>query len=208
MSEFPNNSLKYRSSLDGPSQEKKEEKKPKKERLQKVIDGEAKRTKKSFTRRLIDSFIKDDIPGIKKKLIEDVIIPNITDGLFNITNNAVAMIFGRPVRPAGRTNYSTATRASYTPYYEKDRSQEMRKAAYAVDDITFQTRGEADRVLEAMMDAIDRYGILAVADYYDIAGITPEPSDFKIGWDNIDGARTAGTSNGYIIRLPRARQID
>ena len=31
MSEFPNNSLKYRSSLDGPSQEKKEEKKPKKE---------------------------------------------------------------------------------------------------------------------------------------------------------------------------------
>ena len=205
MSEYPNNSVKYRSSLDkADTKTKKPKKRPKA-----VVTGNVTKVKKSFSQRLLDSIVKEDLPDIKTRLIEEVIIPNLQEGTFNLLNNALAIIFGRPVKSSGgRTNYSSAsTRASYTPYYNDRTTSETRRPTYQFDDVLFDTRQKADSVIHEMYGTIDEYGIVSVADYYDLSGLVPTSNDFNYGWTSLDGATVSTVRDGYIIKLPRAKSI-
>lgn len=211
MSDYSDSSLKMRSSLDTKSME---EKKPRKERLAPVVEGEVIRKKKSFTKRLIESIVKEDIPNIKDRIIEDVVIPNIQDALFNIANNALATAFGRSPSTSNRRNYNAvSTRTSMDRYYEDKRRSETRMAPTLLDEVIFPSRADAEGVIVDLQNTLDSYNVASVADYYDLANVTPEPQDFKVGWEknwtNLDGLRSRQISRGYIIEgLPRPRRID
>ena len=72
----------------------------------------------------------------------------------------------------------------------------------------FDTRGEAEEVLSRLDELIEMYGLVRVADLYDLVGITGDYTDNKYGWKNIRNARVERTRDGYAIKLPRALLID
>lgn len=71
----------------------------------------------------------------------------------------------------------------------------------------FETRGEADAVIDQMGAVIDQYNVVTVADMYDMADLTAPYTSNKYGWTSIRDARVERVRDGYVIKMPKARPI-
>ena len=80
---------------------------------------------------------------------------------------------------------------------------------YKYDDIVFDTRGEAEEVLDVLIDLIGEYGMVNLTDLYDSVGLPSNYTDEKYGWCDLRNASISGSrSNGYIIKFPRLMLLD
>ena len=82
------------------------------------------------------------------------------------------------------------------------------RSSYSYDDIILNSRGEAEDVLMRMDELMETYGLVRVADLYDLVGITGNYTDNKYGWTNIRNAEIVRVRDGYMIKMPRAVPID
>lgn len=195
---YPNNSHKYR--------EKQKEHAEKK--IEKVASGKIK--KKNEVRKLADVFIADDVSNVKSYVVMDIIIPAVKKAISDVVTNGVDMIlYGESGRSKKR---STVDHVSYNRFSDKRddrRDYRTTKRGFDLDDIIFDTRGDAEAVRDQMEDVIDNYGFVTVADLYDMAQLTAPPyTSTKYGWTNIRYAEVVRVRDGYIIKLPRAMPID
>ena len=55
-----------------------------------------------------------------------------------------------------------------------------------------------------MDDLIETYGLVSVADFYDLVGVTGDYTDNKYGWTDLRNANVIRVRDGYMIKLPRA----
>ena len=79
------------------------------------------------------------------------------------------------------------------------------------DDISFDSRGDAELVLDQMRDLVDGdrgFGLVTVADMYDLAGLQAPFTARKYGWFNLRTAEVIRGRDGFYIRLPKAMPID
>ena len=183
---------------------------PPDKKLEKVVSGEAKKRKKSEVKKFANIFVPEDVENVKSYILIDVIVP----GIKNAIADAVSiMLFGEAGRLGGRNN--KGSRASYQRYYD-DRRDDRRDygrpravSGFDYDDIVFDTRGDADLVLDQMESAINQYSLVSVADLYDLAGITCRSyTANKYGWTDLRGAKVVRVRDGYILELPRTVQIN
>ena len=70
------------------------------------------------------------------------------------------------------------------------------------------SEGEAEDVLSRMDELIDTYGVVSVADLYDLVGISCNYTDNKYGWTNLRNAEPVRVRDGYMLKLPKALPID
>jgi hypothetical protein len=70
-------------------------------------------------------------------------------------------------------------------------------------DLVLPTQPMAEAVLGNMYELLNEYRMVAVADLYEAAGVTPAPSDNAYGWMSMDGARISKVRDGYLLELPR-----
>lgn len=75
-------------------------------------------------------------------------------------------------------------------------------------DLIFETRSEAERVLDAMNELIELYCTVRVADMYDLVGETSPYTANDYGWKNLNTASVVRVCNGYKLRLPSPIRID
>lgn len=189
----------------------KEEQKEKK--IEKVVTGKVVTRKKSSIRKLTDEFISEDAKNVKSYIFGEVLIPAIKKAISDIVTDGIDMIlYGESKRGSKR---SSADRVSYRNYYDDRPSRDNRSYYQPVrsyDDIVISNRGEAEDVLRRMDEIMEVYGLVRVADLYDLVGITGNPTDNKYGWTNIRSAEIMRVRTddgyGYIIKLPRAVPID
>ncbi len=181
-------------------------------RVEKIVTGQVKTKKKSKFSKFTEEFISEDAKNVKSYVFGEVLIPAIKKAISDIVTDGIDIIlYGESRKRNGR---STADRVSYRSYYDQDRrvssgNQRMAVAAgYSYDDIILSTRGEAEEVLARMDELMATYGLVRVADLYDLVGITGNYTDNKYGWMNIQSARIDRVREGYIIRMPRAMPID
>ena len=197
---LPNNSHKYRD-----IQKQKEEIK----KIERVTHGEVKFKKKSSVRQFFDQFIQEDGEKIKSYVLGEVLIPSIKNAISDVVTNTINILF---YGDAGRSKRNVADRVSYRSYYDSSTRRESRTPmtynGYSYDDIILSTRGEAEDVLSRMDELIDSYGLVRVADLYDLVGITGSFTDNKYGWTNIRNAEIMRVRDGYMIKMPRAVPID
>ena len=76
------------------------------------------------------------------------------------------------------------------------------------DDIIFDNRGDAEAVLSSMEDVIDQYGVVSIADLFDLAEVSN--SNYAMnnyGWTDLRTANVVRVRDGYILKLPRALPI-
>lgn len=184
-------------------------------KIEKVVTGNVTTRKKSSIRKFTEEFISEDAKNVKSYIFGDVLIPAIKKAIVDTVTDSIQMIFYGESRRG--TKRSTSDRVSYRNYYDNDRpyvrdSRPYTQQALSYDDVIIPSRGEAEEVLRRMDEIMDMYGLVRVADLYDLVGITANPIDNKYGWTNIRNANIervrTNDGYGYVINLPRAIQID
>ena len=182
---------------------------PKEKKVEKVVHGAVKTRKKSGLEKAKGLFISDDAANLKSYVLMDVLIPAFKKAISDIVTNGIEMIlYGETGR--SRRN-SPAGSVSYRNFYDRrdDRRQlnSPVKAGYSVDDVVLETRGEAEDVLARMDELIEMYGVVSVADLYDLIGVTGNYTDNKYGWTNIRNAEPIRVRDGYLLKLPKPLPI-
>lgn len=180
-------------------------------KLEKVVSNGVKTRKKSDVRKIAGIFVPEDAESVKSYIVMDVVIPGIKNAIADVVS---IMLFGDPGR-LGRGGGRGGSKISYQKYYRDDRDDRRdygrprAAAGFDYDDILFETRGDADMVLDGIESAIANYGVASVADLYDLAGMTCRSyTANKYGWTDIRNAKVIRVRDGYIIQLPRTIQID
>ena len=203
MTDYKPNSHRFKEEQkDSPHEERK--------KVEKVVKGTVKTKKKSEISKLADVFISEDIKNVRSYIFMDVLVPAIKDAIEDIVTKGIRMI----LRGGTDTRYkSGADRISYVKYSDKrdDRGpidSSRTRTGYNYDDIILESRGEAEEVLTRMDELIETYGMVSVADLYDLVGKTCNYTDNKYGWTNVRNAEPVRVRDGYMLKLPKALPIN
>lgn len=204
MEDFKPNSNKFKAEQANASAERKS--------LEKVITGTAKTKKKNELRKFTDVFISEDIHNVKSYILMDVLVPAIKKAVSDIIVNGIDMLlYGGKGRDSRRSNASYVSYNKYSERRDDDRrygDSTRTLTGYSYDDIILPTMGEAQEVLARMDELIDTYGMVKVADLYDLVGLTGNYTDNKYGWTNIRNAEPVRVRDGYMLKLPKALPIN
>ena len=72
------------------------------------------------------------------------------------------------------------------------------------DEIVFEDRSDAQRVLDELTDQIDQFGMVSAYHMYEAAGLSCEWTLKNWGWYDLINARVVRTRDGdFVIELPR-----
>lgn len=206
MDNYKPNSHKYKEDNKAGSEER--------QKFDKITKGAVVTKKKSEVSKLKDIFVSEDIKSVKSYIFMDVLVPAIKDAIEDIVTNGIRMILRGDT--SARRSSSSASKISYRDYYDgyrrnndRFRNETRSVTKYSYDDIILESKGEAEAVLERMSEIIDIYGMVRVADLYDLVGVTGDYTDNKYGWTNISGAKPVRIRDGrYMLDLPRALPIN
>jgi hypothetical protein len=204
MEKYEPNSHKYK-------EEQKQLPTPKK--MEKVVQGNVTTKKKNELGKLADVFIASDARSVKNYILMDVLIPLVKDAIEDMITNGVRMLL-RGESGARKSNTS-ASKVSYRSYWDRrdedrfrnEASTQTRTATNSYEDIVFDTRGEAEDVRSRLDEAIDTYGMVSVADMYDLAGISCDRTYYNYGWTNIRNAEIIKIRQGYLLKMPKVLPI-
>jgi hypothetical protein len=95
------------------------------------------------------------------------------------------------------------SKVSYNYYRENKNTRN--KPSFVVEDVFFGTESDALDVLNSMLEIIEKYGYVSIADYYDLAGVAGNVyTNTKYGWLDLKDAKVIDSMDGYKISLPKA----
>lgn len=182
-------------------------------RVQKpIIVGTVVERKKSITRKIFESFGGDGPRDVGEYLVLDVVIPSIKQFLSDfITNGADRLLFGssgggsRRSAANGRRGdkrYNSMFRGGDTTLSSRAR------ATHSFDEIVLDSRGDAERIVDALITLIEDYDIASVADLYSLLDLTANHVDHKWGWTDLRSADVRRVSEGYLLVLPKPELIE
>lgn len=166
-----------------------------KSKVKKIVSGKIKKKNN-----LLDIIFSEDANSVKEYIISDIVIPNAKKLLSEIITKGSDMLLYGETRSTKNTN---ASKVSYKSYYNSGTPLRT-QTRYSFDDILIENRGEAEEVLFQLDELINEYGIVSVADFYELVGIDGSTyTDNDYGWTDIRTAKIVRTRDGYIIKLPR-----
>lgn len=187
-------------------------------KAERVTQGSITTRKKSLGRRFFDIFIDENIGDVKTYLIYDVLVPAVKENIADLINSAVSMLFfgeatRRIIRRQGGGN-GTGSKINYGGYFNNGKTERIpsygrSRIAHNFEDVVFESRADAEMVLDGMIEILKDYNQVSVADLYDLAGKSTDFTDNKYGWVDLRDARVIGSpSRGYIIDLPKCVALE
>lgn len=197
MEEYKPNSHKY----------KQEQRELAEKTVKAVTKGSAKVKKKSEFRKFTGAIISEDATNVGAYILTEVLVPAIKKAVSDVVTNGIDMLLYGETRSNKNSSYH---KVSYSNYYgsSNERRTTSVKSRFDYDDIVFESRGDAEEARMQMLEIIDRYGFVTVADMYDMAQITAPYTSNKYGWTNLRNAEVVRIRDGYIVKLPKALPID
>lgn len=179
-----------------------------KKKVEKVITGTAKVKKKNELQKITDIFISEDVHDVKSYIVMDILIPAIKKAVWDVITNGLDMaMFGKNGRPKSGNSDRVSYNRSYSDN-KRDYDRDRGRTKYQYDDIVLETRGEAESVLSKMDEILDMYGIVSVADLYEMAGIRDENyTNNNYGWTSLRNADYVRVRDGYLLKLPKPLPI-
>lgn len=180
-------------------------------KVEKVVLGKTSTKKKSGMRKLSDTFLSEDVSNVKSYIFSEVLLPAAKKLVSDIVTNGIDMLLYGEIK----NKKGNSSKVSYSRYYDdrRDRSRDYRSPVvrnnFDYDEIIFETRGDAEAVLDAMYDILNQYKVVSVAELYDLASITTHNYTCNnYGWIDLRGSSVVRVRDGYILKLPRALAID
>lgn len=181
---------------------------------EKKVVAKAKVVKKSRIKEALRTFFAQDLPEIAEHLVVDVAIPAAKNAITDmVTQGIQQLLYGEVDRrrpTAGYTSYSSSSRSSYrgSNYRPRERDREPRQQKpTSVDDLVFDTRGEAVDVIEYIAETIEQYGQVSVADLMSSVGIQPRYTDERWGWTTTDAFELRQIREGWLVSADRPDPI-
>ena len=177
-------------------------------KVEKVVSGKTSTKKKSGIRKLSDTFLSEDVSNVKSYIFSEVLLPAAKKLVSDIVTNGTNMLLYGEIK----NKKGNSSKVSYSRYYD-DRSRDYRSPVvrnnFDYDEIIFETRGDAEAVLDAMYDILNQYKVVSVAELYDLASITTHNYTCNnYGWIDLRGSSVVRVRDGYLLKLPRALAID
>lgn len=176
-------------------------------RVKSVVTKPTKKKKKSGIRRMGELIVPEDMNNVKSYVFFDVLLPALKKTLYDvISNGSHMMLFGSSGKTERRTSYSSY----YSNRKEEPSYSYSKRSSFDFNDIVISDRDEAESVIRAMEDLLDRYHLVRVADVYDLLDMSSSSNwtDNRYGWTDISGARVVSDYDGYRIKLPRPLPLD
>ena len=181
---------------------------------EKKVVAKAKVVKKSRIKEALRTFFAQDLPEIAEHLVVDVAIPAAKNAITDmVTQGIQQLLYGEVDRrrpTAGYTSYSSSSRSNYrgSSYRPRERDREPRQQKpTSVDDLVFDTRGEAVDVIEYIAETIEQYGQVSVADLMSSVGIQPRYTDERWGWTTTDAFELRQIREGWLVSADRPDPI-
>lgn len=173
-------------------------------KLEKVANATIVKKKKTF----LGFVFGENTKIVMNYILFDVLIPAAKNTISEMVSSGIEMLlYGEPRRR--RDNRRSIV--SYSSYYkdrDRERPYERNRARHEFDDIVIDTRPEAEEALGQLVDIIDNYGVVTIADFYDLVGLNGDWADHKYGWDNLSRATVQRVKEGYILDLPKPTVLD
>lgn len=191
---------------------------PEREKLKRVTTTEARQRKKPLGKRFAETFLGGDARGVGSYIMLDVLIPAARDMLTDVVIQGVERMVYGDVRSStrrrmgsggglvGHTNYNRMA-GGFRPDPREPLRSRRAVGGLEFEEVIVETRIEAEHVLEAMFNHIEKYAQVTLSDLKDLVGITPAYTDNKWGWNDLRGADIRHVREGYLIQLPPAEAL-
>ena len=175
-----------------------------------VVERAATKMKTSKVLDIVDTFLGDDIETIKKRVMEQIIIPGIKGAVLG----TIETIFGM------RGATTKASTINQTPYYtystSASRVQNVQDANYVMvnrasdysDPVVYSVR-EANDILAEMNEILKQYHFVTIAQLYNACKIPSVYTHNNYGWIDLSNVQIVGLHDGrYRIKMPRPIPIE
>lgn len=162
-------------------------------------------------------FFAQDARTVGQHVMDVVIVPGLQRIFSDIVKQGIDwLIYGskgtsNPNNGLGNVSYnryystpSQQPQMQYQPYTPRTTIP----TPYAVNGVIFNERADAEVVLSRLQEAIAKYGMVSVGDFYDMVNQHCEFTDQKWGWVNLDGVEIVRYQDAYCINFPPVRPIE
>lgn len=184
----------------------------------KIIKGSTKEVKKSVGKKIGEFFFEENGKSVLGWLVEDVLKPGIKDLFYDmIVNGARGAFYGTGRRSRSESASSSYERSRYEDRFKSNSSDrrtvnkpKRRNGGWDIEEV-FEEMRDAQDVLDAMRDRIDKFGSTTVGDFFDFIGKTIPSGQYTsadYGWDNLDDVSVRHNREGFYIDLPRPVHLD
>lgn len=190
-----------------------------KEAPKKVVSNEVTQRRKPLGRKLADTFAGDDARSVGGYILFEVVIPTLKSLISDAVSQGVErMLFGEASTRSSKNRRHTSYNQMYKGRSDGYRHDDTRpggrpmsqrsRANHDFDEILIEDRGEAEEVLEQLIELIDRFDLATVADLYSLTGVSGSFQDDKWGWYELGTAQIKRVRGGWLLDLPRPQPID
>lgn len=189
-------------------------------KIEKIIQGDAVVKKKGILRKSKDLFFAADFGTVVDFVIGDVLLPALRDVVVDsAARGAERLVYGegrrqraRPTAYSGRIQYNSYRpdpRAITTSSYPANLPDQSRIRAMRRDvpEVIVPLRSDAEAVVEMMMNYLDKYGVVALSELYEMLGRETSHTDLKWGWTLLRNVPIRQVGNGYQIDLPPMEEL-
>jgi hypothetical protein len=107
-----------------------------------------------------------------------------------------------------RTAYNKVSTPAGRPDAAVNVLSKQARATHDFNEVVIPDRGQAEQVLDTLVDVVSTYGVATVYDLYELLGITGDFPDQKWGWDDLRASRVDRVRDGYLLNLPRPKPVD
>ena len=183
---------------------------------EKKVVAKAKVLKKSAIKEALRTFFAQDLPEIAEHLVIDVAIPAAKNAITDMVTQGIQQLLYGEVDPRRRrtsvyTSYSSSSRSDRGRSFYESRRTERREPRQPkptnVEDLVFDTRGDAVDVIEFIAEQIEEYGQVSVADLMSSVGIQPRYTDERWGWTTTDAFEIRQIREGWLVSADRPEPI-
>lgn len=184
-------------------------------KIKKVVSGKTVQKKKSFWKKLGETFTPEDMDSVVSYVIWDVLIPAAKDTLSDMVDGVKDMVlYGESTRGrSGAKRDKNKTYVSYSSYYNREKERtgrptETGRRRRSFDDIVYQSRSDAMDVLQNMVERCEEYNEASVADLYQLSDLPSNYTDERWGWRSLSKAEVGKIREGWVLILPKPEQLD
>jgi hypothetical protein len=175
--------------------------------------------KKGVGRKFKAIFFGGDFKNAARFVVSDVLLPGARDILFDVwTKGGERVMYGetRYARRSrgdyrGQVSYNAPVRRAYRPNPGMVPDQPPRFPnrlnRRESNDVLIVSREEANTVLQTLIECIDKYEMVSMADLNELIEQPSANIDHKWGWLNLNDASIRQVREGYLIELPPMEEL-
>jgi hypothetical protein len=194
-------------------------------KIERLVTSTVVRKKKPVGRLARELFLSGDFKTAAQYAFADKVVPGIRQLVFDTGSEILSgVLFGRSgpksrpghtPDPRGLVNYNRMSRPEQSRFviggvesvpFAQARQQlpshRLARSSQSMHQYVITSRDEADSVLEALHDILEKYQVVTVRDLNEMLGIRSSHVDQTWGWTSLKGSRIDQIRDGWLLNLP------